>query len=112
MVNHSFLFEIIDPRGITIHCSREQWEHHVLRNKPFMKQYLEEVKTAFRNPDFICLDVNHDTRQCYYVRKSGSNLYLKVVVNLENEREANLVTAFLADSGKKGEKVIWPPLKG
>lgn len=111
MADPSILFEVIDPRGITIRCSREQWEHHVLRNRPFMKPYLEEVRAALHEPDFICRDVIHDTRQCYYLRKSALRHYMKVVVNLEKEREATLVTAFLADSGKKGEKIIWPPLK-
>ena len=76
-----------------------------------MKPYLEEVRAALHEPDFICRDVIHDTRQCYYLRKSALRHYMKVVVNLEKEREATLVTAFLADSGKKGEKIIWPPLK-
>lgn len=111
MASHSLLFEVIDPRKKTIQCTREQWEKHVIQNKPFMGRYLEEIKQTLQNPDFISQDVHHEKRQCYYARKISTRFYVKVVVNLESEKEGRLITAYLADSGKRGEKIIWPPLR-
>jgi hypothetical protein len=104
------LFQVIDPRGKTISCSDEQWKNHVIQNKPFMQIYLEEVKKTLQNPDFICQDFLHVKRQCFYGRKIKAHGYLKVVVEFKTENEAELVTTFLADSGKKGEIIVWPPL--
>ena len=110
MASPSLLFEVLDPRKKTIRCTREQWDRHVIQNKPFMVTYLEEVKRTLQNPDFISQDVNNKTRQCYYSRKIKTQHYLKVVVNLDSENEASVITAYLADSGKRGERIIWPPL--
>jgi hypothetical protein len=107
----TILFKVIDPRGNTITCSNEQWQYHVIQNKPFMQPYLAEVKSTLQNPDFICQDAEHQKRQCYYARKIRAKLYIKVIVDFKTDKDAELITAFLADNGKKGEIVIWPPLK-
>ena len=107
----TILFQVIDPRGNTITCSNEQWQNHVIQNKPFMQQYLAEVKRTLQNPDFICQDAEHQKRQCFYARKIRAKLYIKVIVDFKSDNEAELITAFLADNGKKGEIVIWPPLR-
>jgi hypothetical protein len=102
------LFEVIDPRGIKIFCATERWELHVLGRHPFMDKYLHHVKLTLASPSFICKDAIRDNRFNYY-SKHGNEKYVKVVISESSEYKiGELVTAFLADQGKKNEAMIWP----
>lgn len=102
------LFEVIDPRGLRIFCAAERWEFHVLSRHPFMENYLDKVKLTITSPSFICKDANIDKRLTYYSQHRNDK-YIKVVVSESNEHKiGELVTAYLADQGKKNETMIWP----
>lgn len=105
----SLLFTVVDPRGITITCSKQQWQEHVLLEHGFMANRLDEVKITLENPLHICTDSVFKNRQCYYRMHVKGNRYMKVIVELISEDKAELVSAYQPDAGKKGERIIWPP---
>ena len=101
-------FKVTDPRGREITCSDECWDGHVVKAKPRMAHQEGTVKGALEEPDGIAQDVDFRDRQCYYKLLPHKKCYMKVVVELENDH-GKVITAFLADSPKRGEKFIWMP---
>jgi hypothetical protein len=102
------IFEVNDPRGYTVVCSEEIWNSHILANRPFMKGWEDDVKSAIENPTFgIYQDANHQERHIYYRLHAGRQRYIKVVVKFDADNFGDVITAFPTDSMKAGEKLIW-----
>lgn len=108
----SILLEAIDPRGIKVKLTEDQWNIHILGEHPYMSAHLQEIRNAIENPfpGFIYSDADFDDRNVYYHWKLSSKVYVKVVVGLVSENSGEIITAFKTDSCKKGEDVIWPRL--
>jgi hypothetical protein len=102
------LFTVVDPRGITISCSEQQWQEHVLLNHPFMEKRLDDVINTLQRPFLIFADSLKPDTNCYYQMHVKNNRYMKVIVVLRTKQKAELITAYPTDSGKKGETLIWP----
>lgn len=101
-------FQVTDPLGQTVICTKECWDNHIVSRHNSMGKYLEIAKAAITNPSFgIFKDAHYPDRQIYYYRISGKLRYLKVIVQRDNDRLV-VVTAFIADSTKKGEELLWP----
>ncbi len=79
-----------------------------------MKGLEDEVKKTVEKPDygFIYRDTARDDRNIYYRLYSKRNLYVKVAVEFEEGKTGRVITAFLTDSPKPGEKLIWPESSG
>lgn len=105
------ILRIIDPRGKTVILSIEQWENHILDEHQDMIDELPEIENTIKNPylGLIFSDVLKDYRNIYY-RKQNESYYIKVVVDFAVDGVGAIVTAFRADSCKKGEKLIWTQL--
>ena len=72
-----------------------------------MAGYEDEIKATIQRPYLpIAQDAHHPERHIYYGRFQGLKKYVKVVVSFEAEN-GSVVTAFLVDSPKSGEKLLW-----
>jgi len=102
------LFEVVDPRGYTVICTSESWEGHILRARPWMEKYFDELKRAIEEPRMgIYRDADRDTRYCYYGFHQGKERYMKVVVEFRQNTPGYVITAYPANSGKVGEQLVW-----
>lgn len=71
----------------------------------------KDVKRTIQKPLGIYQDVSFADRQVYYQTvklNPKRTVYMKVIVRFENEATGSIITAFLTDSPKSGEKWIWP----
>jgi hypothetical protein len=102
----AYLFMVVDPRGEKVYCEQQQWERHVVEAKPFMAKLLRQVQETIMLPNAIFRDADFEDRCCYYrLRPNGVN-YMKVVTETVAEGINKMITAFPADSPKKGETAI------
>ncbi len=102
------IFEVVDPRGISVHCTKEVWYDHILSNRPYMEGTEDDIAEAIRQPFYICRDKLRADRNVYYALRSSEARYTRVVVEIYQDGRGRVITAFPADSGKSGEKMIWP----
>ena len=63
-------------------------------------------------PHFIFEDSKKINRNAYYVIENDGNSYLKVVVAFSVSNKGQVISAYLTDSIKKGEKIIWKRSNG
>ena len=102
------VFEVTDPRGRKVVCTEECWDWHILNARPWMEGWEGRVSEAIEKPTFIGQDVRKQNRQVYYRLRRREMRYIKVVVEFEGEELGTVITAFPADSPKRGERLIWP----
>jgi hypothetical protein len=67
----------------------------------------EVVRLAIQYPIWIALDVDGHGREDYYGEHPSGQRRTKVVVEFDASGNGRLVTAFPANSGKRGERVVW-----
>jgi len=110
----SILFNATDPRGFCICCEKQRWYRHIVNHHPGLKDHLNLVKQTLEGPLMICSDATDPNREVYYnlgiLPAPCDQLYLKVVVRFSEragKRHGTVITAFITDSAKTGEKVIW-----
>ena len=89
------LFEAQSPLGVTVKCTVEQWETHVLAGHANMAGRHEDVANAIRDPAWIFCSLSYpQTRSVYFSQPIGSREFLKVVV--ENQAlVSEVVSAWL-----------------
>jgi len=103
------LFDVVDPRGFKVICTEECWNDHILDEHPIMVGLEKEVEETIRKPQlFIYQDRDYPERHIYYGKSSTGVRYTKVIVEFQNPNSGEVITAFLTDSGKTGEALIWP----
>lgn len=105
-------FEVEDPRGLVVVCTKVSWSAHIEVHHPIMSGQQADVTAAIADPDFgIYRDAQFEDRYIYYRRSSHKFArYTKVVVR-ETPDGLRVVTAFYTDSMKSGESLIWPRSK-
>jgi hypothetical protein len=102
-------FTATDPRGRRVICTEECWVWHILDYHPALAGLEEEVIATIEHPDIgIFRDADYENRDVYYRRRKGRAYFIKVFVEFEEEEHGRVVTAFLTDSTKSGERWIWP----
>lgn len=104
------LFETTDPRGKKVICTDEIWLIHVLDGHPEMEGLQDEVRKTIQSPIYgmIYQDRDYPERNIYYRQKSKF-IYIKVVIEFLKD-DGILITAYLTDSVKPGEKLLWTPV--
>lgn len=101
------VIEVDDPHGRHIICTEKTWINHILLHHPTMRGYLDDIRKTIQSPDLpVAVDAQRPTRNVYYGRQRGHPRYVKVVVEFEGEH-GEVITAFLTDSPKAGEKPLW-----
>ena len=83
------------PLGITVKCTVEQWEAHILAGHANMAGRHEDVANAIRDPSWIFRSLSYpQTRDVYFSQPVGNREFLKVVV--ENQATVSeVVSAWL-----------------
>ena len=104
------VFVATDPRGKKVTCTEEVWMAHVLEGHPEMEGLEGEVSQAIQSPLYMMIfqDRDYPERNIYY-RKKSRFTYIKVVVEFLKDNGV-LITAYLTDSVKPGEKLLWTPI--
>jgi len=104
MTDHFF---VDDPRGKTIICTEKFWRTHISKSHSYLINYEGEVKETLRNPSIICRDSERGDREVYYSKIPEMLRILKVVVEFRSLKVGEVITAYLVDGIKPGEKQIW-----
>lgn len=100
----SNIIDATDPRGRRVVCSKACWHGHILIKHPFMFSWLKRLHKAIEEPIAIFKDSDFGDREVYY--HLTKKKYVKVVVRFEGDK-GEVVTAFLTDSPKPGETLLW-----
>lgn len=107
----SNLFETTDPRSQQVICTENTWNNHILRNRPWMVGWEEDIRRTIEEPSIgIYQDADFEDRNIYYRLHKGKDRYIKVVVAFDENGLGEVITAFSTDTPKSGEKLIWPEL--
>ena len=62
----SKLFQVVDPNGITVSCTGENWEQHIVKHHPEVANCEQEVAISIEKPLAIYQDSKHVERQVFY----------------------------------------------
>src|SRR5690349_2871796 len=101
------MFNVLTPLGFCVRCSKEWWEYVSTIKHPILAGRLENVIATLSDP----VEVRRSTKdpEVLLFYRVAFPRFVCVVVREENE-EAFLITAYPADSLKKGE-VVWSASK-
>lgn len=99
----SAYFEIKTPGGVLVRTTKEYWEKIITLKHPSIAKYEEEVKDALSSPDQIRRSKQDLRVNLYY--KSLGEISVCVVVDQINKSEGYIITAYLTDRIKEGEKI-------
>lgn len=99
-----------DPLARRVTMTRDQWESHVLLRHPDMEHLEAYVQRAIEEPDSIHEDKRTYRRECYYRLgiPDATTIYLKVVVQFDQDNNGTIITAFTTRSTSPGERHLWP----
>lgn len=110
----SILFDAVDPRGLSVRCEKKQWRRKIIAYHPELEGHQDLVKQTIEDPLMICSDATNPNREVYYnldiLPAPLDRFYLKIIVQFSERAEKRygvVITAFVADKAKTGEKVIW-----
>ena len=101
------MFNVMTPLGFQVRCSEEWWGYVSTVKHPVLIDRLDDVIATLSDP----LEIRRSTKDqavLLFYRGTASRL-LCVVIRREND-EGFLITAYPADSLKKGE-VVWSASK-
>ncbi len=102
-------FSVTNYNGVTVSCSKEQWDTHIVLHK-IMEHNVEAVKDTIKDPDIVYKSDQNDNREVYY-KKSAVSTYsmnTKVIVEYGQGKKnpdnvvGEVVTTFPADKVKGG----------
>ena len=108
-------FRCTDRDGITIICTKDTWENHIVSEHPEMEGCEVIVKTAIEKPYQIYQDGRHADRRIIYkpfvLPKPFRTQYLRVAIRyrktkLTRKLQGYVLTAFPATK-RKGDILIW-----
>jgi len=99
-------FEVTDPKGMVVVCTKDCWHNHILPRHGSMSEKIETIKLTITNPAYgVYRDAHFSDRRVYYYRNPSHPRYMKVVVR-EYPHRSEVITAFETDSMKAGEKLL------
>jgi len=106
------LFEVVDPRGIQVYCTVDQWNDHIAisRNEDGLNidnNWKDLVIRTIENPVILAQDKDFSDRNVYYYHPGSSAYYIKVVIKIRRNI-GRVVTAFETNNVKSGERLLWP----
>ncbi len=96
-------FQVQTPLNITVHTTKEYWQRIVEIKHPSIKRYEKQVKQALENPDQVRKSKQDANVYLYY--KSIGKIAVCVVVDVISKSGGYIITAYLTDRIKEGEKV-------
>lgn len=96
------LFKVKTPLGITVRTTKDYWKKIITLKHPSIAKYEEEVKNALKAPDQIRRSKQDLKVSLYY--KSLGEVYVCAVVDQIDDSQGYIITAYLTDRIKEGEK--------
>lgn len=99
------LFDVATPLGFHVRVSRSYWKMIISVKHPVMAGHEKEVKIALQSPDEIRRSKTDSSVYLFYKTQQKERWVCAVSKKLNGE--GFLVTAYLTDAIKVGEK-IWP----
>jgi len=105
MGGNDILFEARTPLGFTVRVTRDYWTIITTIKHPAMARCEAEVKAVFETPEEIRRSKSDAT--VYLSYRSRRNRRWVCAVSKQEGRTGFLITAYLTDAIKEGER-IWP----
>lgn len=96
-------FEIKTPTGIIVRTTKDYWKKIVQLKHPSIAKYETQVKDVLSDPDQV-RSSRQDLRVNIYYKSLGK-IYICIVVDRINNLEGYIITAYLTDRIKEGEKI-------
>ncbi len=108
-------FRCVDKDGVTVMCSRDTWENHILAEHLEMEGCEAYVKAAVENPYQIYQDSRYPNKKIIYkpfiLPKPFHTQYLRVAIQYRKRMFRDLVgyvlSAFACQNKKQGDILIW-----
>jgi hypothetical protein len=104
MADEGLLFEVTTPLGFTTSVSARYWDMIVTIKHPVMRERSQEVQETLEHPDEIRRSKSDPNVYLFY-RSERPGRWICAVVKRLNA-DAFLVTTYLTDALKEGER-IW-----
>ena len=98
---------LIDYRNLKIRLTDERMAH--IQEHPEMRGLEEAIEDTLLNPDCVIQSRSDDQANLYYrfyAQTSVGGKFLCVIVKVL-ENDAFVLTAYLTDKVKDGEKILW-----
>ncbi len=109
------IIECQDKDGITVVCSKDTWEKHILPKHPEMKGCEADVKIVVQHPREIFQDHVDLNKHIIYNPAPLPNVhfarYLRVAIEYKEHiwgKRGYIESAFVCLNKKKGDILIWP----
>lgn len=109
------MFQCTDKDGITVVCSKDTWNNHIVAEHPEMEGCAANVKAAIEKPYHIYQDGRHPHIRIIYrpfiLPKPFDRQYLRVAIKYRTRRfggrRGYVSTAFPCINKRKGDILIW-----
>ena len=95
------LFDVSDPRGYTVSCSKDQWENHIILGHPEVSGKESLVQSAISDPDIIFKSDEYNDRDVYFRKIDAVDNQMKVIVKMTSNF-GDVITAFPRKGVKGG----------
>lgn len=96
-------FEVRTPLGVKIRTTKAYWKRIVTLKHPSIAKYETQVKDALKNPVEIRRSKQDPKVHLYY--GNIGDLYVCAVADHLNNINGYVITAYLTDRIKEGEKI-------
>lgn len=75
-------FSVTNYEGITVSCTNERWDTHIVAGHGMMEGNETAVKDTIKDPDIVFESNQNDNREVYFKQSSFStyDLHTKVIV--------------------------------
>lgn len=96
-------FQATTPLGVNVRTTKTYWLRIIETKHPVMRKHENEARKALENPDQIRKSLQDPKVYLYY--KTMGKLSVCVVVDHLTEKEGYIITAYITDRIKEGEKI-------
>ena len=109
------MFQCRDKDGVTVTCSKNAWENHIVAEHPEMKGCEAYVKAVIEKPYQIYQDGRHPNKRIIYrpfvLPKPFNRHYLRVAIKYRQRALGGLrgyvSSAFPCLNKRKGDILLW-----
>ena len=89
------MFSTIDIFGRIVILTSDTWQTHICIRHPEVEPYLREIKQTIEEPCLVTKSSSEPNSQLYFDRPLRRDLYLKVVVDIDDNNTGDVATALL-----------------
>lgn len=96
-------FRVKTPLGVVIRTTKDYWENTIVIKHPSIAKYEDKVKESLQNPEEI--RQSQQDRRVHLHYKNIGKVYVCAVADYLSTKSGYLITAYLTDRIKEGERV-------